>query len=61
MPSILERFKKEGLSVSNVTDYGVIMGSADKRSFEKWSREKEVESIVEDAFTQLPPPDSAIQ
>jgi len=61
MASLLERFKQEGLSISNVTDYGVIMGRGDKSIIEKLSQQKEVESVMEDYYTQLPPPEADIQ
>ena len=61
MTSLVERFQQQGLSVSNVTDYGVIMGRGDKSLIPKLSQQKEVESVMQDYYTQLPPPHSDIQ
>ncbi len=59
--SVVERLKQQGVAVSDVTTYGVIMGKGDSSLISKLSKDKEIESVIEDYYTQLPPPESGIQ
>ncbi|PWV47020.1 hypothetical protein [Chitinophaga sp. S165] len=59
--SVVERLKNQGVAVSDVTTYGVIMGKGDSSLINKLSKDKEIESVIEDYYTQLPPPESEIQ
>lgn len=61
LSSVVERLRNHGVSVSDVKTYGVIMGKGDSSLISKLSQDKEIESVKEDYYTQLPPPDAEIQ
>ena len=60
LKSIVEKLEKEGVSITKSTGYGIITGKGEKSQIKKLSRNKEFESVIEDGFTQLPPPGSKI-
>jgi len=61
LKELAERFQQQGLTISQITDYGVIMGEGDATVKNRIRSEREVESVITDFYTQLPSPDSDIQ
>lgn len=61
LKNVALKLEKEGLSISDVKDYGLIFGQLDSSKISKIKNHKEVANVESDNYIQLPPPDSEIQ
>ena len=61
LKSIADLLKKEGLTITNLYDFGVITGSAEEIIIKKLRDHKEVISLTEEKQAFIAPPDSEIQ
>lgn len=60
--SVVAKLKKAGLTkVKKMDTIGIVSGDADPASIEKLKKIQGVRAVEEDAWMQLPPPDSPIQ
>jgi hypothetical protein len=61
LSSIAEIFRKEGLIITNLYEFGVITGNAEDKTIRKLYKHKEIISLTEDNQVNIAPPDSLIQ
>ncbi len=60
--SISDSLRKDGFEITNVYEFGVIIGTvADENIIEKLRKRKEIIALTEEKQANLPPPDSDIQ
>lgn len=58
---VAEELHEEGLTITHIYEFGVIIGIAEEEVIPKIRNLKEVASLVEEKKVDLPPPDSEIQ
>jgi hypothetical protein len=58
---LAEMFSKEGLTITNLYEFGVITGNAEARVIKKLRNHKEIISLTEDRQAFVAPPESNIQ
>ncbi|MDY9919889.1 MAG: hypothetical protein U2P89_13615 [Proteiniphilum sp.] len=58
---VAEQLHREGLIITHLYEFGVIIGAAEEEVIPKIRNYKEVTSLVEDKQISIPPPDSEIQ
>ena len=58
---VAEQLHREGLIITRLYEFGVIIGIAEEEIIPKIRNHKEVASLVEEKQVNIPPPDSEIQ
>lgn len=58
---IAEKLHREGLTITHLYEFGVIIGVAEEEVIPKIRNHKEVTSLVEEKQVDIPPPDAGIQ
>ena len=61
LKSIADLLRQEGLTITNLYDFGVITGCAEEIIIKKLRDHKEVISLTEEKQAFIAPPDSEIQ
>lgn len=58
---VAKELHQEGLTITRIYEFGVIIGVAEEEIIPKIRNHKEVASLVEEKKVDLPPPDAEIQ
>lgn len=58
---VAEELHREGLIITHVYEFGVIIGIAEEKDIPKIRNLQEVVSLVEEKQVNIPPPDADIQ
>lgn len=58
---VAEQLHREGLTITHLYEFGVIIGVAEEKIIPKIRNHKEVASLVEEKKVDIPPPDAEIQ
>ena len=62
LSSISESLRKDGFEISNVYEFGVLIGTvADENILNKLRKRKEIMALTEEKKVNIPPPDADIQ
>ena len=59
--SLADLLRKDGLTITNLYEFGVITGNAEDRIIKKLRDHKEIISLTEDKQAFVAPPDAGIQ
>ncbi|CAG5069389.1 hypothetical protein DYBT9623_02125 [Dyadobacter sp. CECT 9623] len=59
--TVADELCEEGLTITNLFEFGVITGHADEEILGKLRDHKEVISLTEEKQATIPPPDSPVQ
>lgn len=58
---VANELHQEGLTITRIYEFGVIIGVADEEAIPKIRNHKEVASLVEEKQVDIPPPDAEVQ
>lgn len=58
---VAEGLQEEGLTITHLYEFGVIIGVAEEEAIPRIRRHKEVAALTEEKQADVPPPDSTIQ
>lgn len=58
---VADALLREGLTITTIYEFGVIIGIAEEEAIPKIREHKEVVSLVEEKEVDIPPPDAEIQ
>jgi hypothetical protein len=61
LKSIADILRKDGLTITNLYEFGVITGNAEDKIIKKLRDHKEILSLTEEKQTFIGPPDTDIQ
>jgi hypothetical protein len=61
LKSLADSLRKDGLTITNLYEFGVITGSAEDSIIKKLRDHKEIISLTEDKQAFIAPPDAEIQ
>lgn len=59
--SLMESLRKEGVTITNYYEFGVIVGYAEEEIIPRIRNHKEIVALTEEKQVGIPPPDSDIQ
>jgi hypothetical protein len=58
---VTDMLHKEGMTITNLYEFGVIIGNAEEEVIKKLTSNKAIISLTEDTQVYVPPPDTDIQ
>ncbi len=58
---VADELREEGVTITQLHEYGVIVGLAAEETIERIRHHKEVESLTEEKIPKIAPPDAHIQ
>jgi hypothetical protein len=58
---VADELREEGMTITQLYEYGVIVGVAEEDTIERIRHHREVESLTEDKEVKIAPPDAQIQ
>lgn len=58
---VAEGLQEEGLTITHLYEFGVIIGVAEEEAIPRIRKHKEVAALTEEKQADVPPPDSTIQ
>ncbi len=59
--AVVEEFQQEGLTITQLYEFGVIIGVAEEGTIARIRNHKGVTSLVEEKQVDIPPPDAEVQ
>ncbi len=58
---VAEGLREEGLTITQLYEFGVIIGVAEEEAIQRIREHKEIEGLTEEKETGIAPPDSEVQ
>lgn len=58
---VAEKLRTEGLTITHLYEFGVIVGEAEQKAIDRIKKHKEIISLTVEKEAGIPPPDSEIQ